>query len=427
MKRFLWSRPFLCLCALILGIIGTLIAYSLVPERYEIEGPLPHTVAAGTPEFRDTMNGMTGSTVLGGNRVTTLINGDEIFPAMLEAIETARTSIAFETYVYWSGEIAERFANAIAERARAGIEVRVLLDWQGSVPMEAHLIETMTEAGAHVVRFRPIHWYTLDRVNNRTHRKLLVVDGRIAFTGGVGIADEWLGDARNPDEFRETHYRVLGPAAAEFQNAFADNWLEGTGEALIGPTWYPPIEDEGPLAAHLVASNVGERQAMHLMNMIALASAQNHIRIGTPYFVPDDNMMAQLLDARQRGVEITVLVPGQYSNKPVVRAGSRHFWGDLLEAGIRFFEYEPTMYHAKVLIVDEAWTSIGSANFDERSFRLNDEANLNVFDRDFAFEQIAIFEDDLTVSREVTLDMWKNRPLRDKLSDWLFSHLRVQL
>lgn len=427
MKRFFRSRITIALIAIIAGIAATLLFTSFAPEKHELGHAVPHEIAASDPAFLDTMSGLLGSSVLGGNDIETLINGDEIFPAMLAAIEGAERSISFETYVYWSGEIAEQFANAIAERARAGVEVRVLLDWQGSTPMEPELIEAMAEAGAHVVRFRPVRWYTLDRVNNRTHRKLLVADGRVAFTGGVGIADEWKGDARNPDEFRETHYRVQGPAVAEFQGAFADNWVEATGEVLQGADWFPPPEDAGEIAAHLITSSVGERHAMHLMTMIAMASATDRIRIGTPYFVPDAIAVAQILEARRRGVAVDILLPGEHSNKQIVRSASRHFWGPMLEAGVRFYEYEPTMYHAKIIMVDEAWTSIGSANFDERSFRLNDEANLSIFDAGFTREQIAIFDEDLARSHEVSLAEWENRPWQEKVTDWVWSHLRVQL
>jgi cardiolipin synthase A/B len=374
-----------------------------------------------------TIDGLLGSSLSQGNRIETLRNGDAIFPAMLEAVRSAERTITFETYIYWSGFIARDFAEALAERAEAGVEVRVLLDWQGSVPMDRDLVEMMEAAGVRVERFRPIHWYTLDKINNRTHRKLLVVDGRVGFTGGVGIADEWLGDARHPGEWRETHYRVEGPTVAGLQEAFADNWIEATGEVLQGDGFFPPLEPVGDSLAHMVKSSTGAANRMHMMMMTAIASAESHVRIGTPYFVPDEVAKAQLLEARARGIEVEIIVPGPHMSKDFVRNASRHFWGPLLEAGVRIHEYQPTFFHAKIVIVDEAWATVGSSNFDERAFRLNDEANLGVFDPAFVREQVAIFEEDLGRTREITLEEWEQRPFRQKAVDWAWSWLRVQL
>jgi cardiolipin synthase A/B len=404
-----------------------LFAYNLAPDRRELRDPVPHAVAAGTPAFQRTLTGLFGSPALSGNAIDTLVNGDQIFPAMLSAIESAEVSVNFETYVYWSGKIAWRFAETLAERAQAGVPVRVLIDWQGSVPMDAAIHERMQSAGVRVERFRPPRWYTLDRMNNRTHRKLLIVDGRIGFTGGVGIGDEWLGNARYPNEWRETHYRVTGPIVATMQAAFVDNWTEATGELLQGDAFFPSLAPSGPIVAQMIASNSGERNVMHLMLMTALTSANRSIRIGTPYFVPDDIALAQLLKARRRGVDIDILVPGPHMNKQLVRSASRHFWGDLLAAGARIHEYQPTMYHPKIVIVDETWTTIGSANFDERSFRLNDEANVNVFDTAFARHQAAMFDADIALAREISHSEWRNRPWRQRLTDWAWSWLRVQM
>jgi cardiolipin synthase A/B len=278
-----------------------------------------------------------------------------------------------------------------------------------------------------VVRFRPLRWYTLDRLNNRTHRKLLIVDGRVGFTGGVGISDDWLGDARNPDEWRESHYRVEGPIVAMLQGAFVSNWVEDTGEVLQGEAHFPPLERAGEVVAKLVVSTTGSRNYMHLMLMTVIAAAERHIRITTPYFVPGEVAMEQLLQARDQGVEVDVIVPGEHIDQEIVGRASRHFWGRLLEAGVRIHEYQPTFIHAKLLVVDTAFVSVGSTNFDERSFRLNDEANLNVFDTEFACDQIRVFEDDLARSRQVTLEDWENRSLREKFVDWSASWFRPQI
>jgi cardiolipin synthase A/B len=402
------------------------IVLNLAPDRRELRAPVVSQLGTSDPEFRRSMSGLYGSNLLGGNRVETLVNGDRIFPAMLEAIRQAQVSINFETYVYWSGRIADEFADALIERAQAGVEVRVMLDWVGSIPMEAGLVQRMEAAGVRIVRFRPLHWYTLDRINNRTHRKFLIVDGRIGFTGGVGIADDWLGDARGPEEWRETHYRVTGPVVAMMQGAFVSNWVEDTGEVLQGPAFFPPLEPAGDSVAQLVVSSTGSRNYIHLMLMTVLAAAEQRIRIATPYFVPDDVGLAQLIAARARGVEVDILVPGPETNKPQVRRASRAFWGPLLEAGVRIHEYQPTFLHAKLLVVDEAFVSVGSANFDERSFRLNDEANLNVFDAGFARGQARMFDADVAAARQITLEEWQNRPFLVRVRDWGWSWFRAQ-
>ncbi len=413
---------------LVLAGAVVVVALNMMPERRDLREIIPHNHSVSDPQFLRTMDGIFGGGVRVGHTVETLLNGDEIFPAMLADIEAAERTINFETFVYWSGSIARRFAETLAEKARGGVEVRVLLDWAGSIPFDPDLIEIMEAGGVEVHRFRPIRWYTIDRLNNRTHRKLLIVDGNVGFTGGVGIGDEWLGDARNPSEYRENHYRITGPAVLDMQAAFAENWLEATGEVLQGDLFYPEQEASGDLVAQLVKSSpYGGSRSMHQMLMMSLASATSHIRIGMAYFVPDEIALNQLLDATARGVEIDIIVPGPHMAEDVVRSASRHFWGDLLRAGVRIHEFQPTMYHTKFLIVDEDWVSIGSSNFDERSFRLNDEANLNVHGRAFALEQIAVFEDDLARSRTITLAEWENRPMSEKVVDWLSSLLRVQL
>lgn len=407
--------------------IAIIAALNLMPDRRELRAPVTATIGTSDPAFTRSMAGLYGSNLLAGNQVETLQNGDMIFPAMIEAIRDARFSINFETYVYWSGQIAEEFADALAERARAGVEVRVLMDWVGSRPMEAELLDRMEAAGVMITRFRPVRWYTINRMNNRTHRKLLVVDGRIGFTGGVGIADAWRGNARNPDEYRENHYRVTGPVVAMLQGAFVSNWVEDSGEILRGDSFFPQLEPEGEMVAQLTISSTGSRNYIHMMLMTALAAAERHIRIATPYFVPDDVAIAQIVAARARGVEVDILLPGPDINKPAVRRASRALWGPLLHAGVRIHEYEPTFLHAKLLIVDDAFTSVGSTNFDERSFRLNDEANLNVFDTEFARAQIAMFQTDLAAAHQITLEEWAARPWTTRAVDWAWSWLRPQL
>ncbi len=410
-----------------LGALGCLAAFTLLPEPQELKQPLPHHLASSDEQFRTSMGALFGSSYIPGNRVETLVNGVRIFPAMLSAIREARQTISFETYIYWRGAIAEEFADALSIKAREGLSVKVLLDWVGSLPMDERLIQRMRDAGVEVVRFRPVTWYTLDRVNNRTHRKLLIIDGRVGFTGGVGIADEWNGDARRPNEWRDNHYRVEGPAAAEFQAAFAEHWIEATGELLLGDRFFPDIAPAGDHAAQVVVSSTHQRNTMHLMLMTALAAAQKSIRIATPYFVPDELTRQQLLEARKRGVEIEIIVPGPRTDARIVRKASRHLWGDLLQAGVKISEYQPTFFHCKLVIVDDIWASVGSTNIDDRALRLNDEANINLFDREFARTQLALFDKDIAASRPYTLSDWQNRSSREKFSDWLASLARSQI
>ncbi|WP_274630922.1 phospholipase D-like domain-containing protein [Arvimicrobium flavum] len=414
--------------AFVLCAVLFVVVLNLVPERRDVRQPIPFEFAVSDPQFLRTMSGIFEDGVTSGHQIDTLINGDEIFPAMLGAIKGAEDTVNFLTYIYWSGEVAEQFASALARKATEGVAVRVLLDWAGSIPFDQRLIDKMEAAGVKVHRFRPLKWYSIDRVNNRTHRKLLIVDGVLGFTGGVGVGDEWKGDARNPDEWRDNHYRVQGPVVSKMQAAFAENWLEATNEVLKGDRFYPKQRAAGALLAqHVTSSPAGGSQSMHQAMLMALAAAERHIRIGMGYFAPDEVMIAQLLDARRRGVEIDVLIPGEEIDVPIVRRASRHQWGRLLEAGIRIHEYLPTNYHTKVVIVDQQWTTIGSANFDERSFRLNDEANMNVFDQGFAQRHIEDFSRDLSQSRQVTLQAWQNRPLLDKIRDWGANLLRTQI
>jgi cardiolipin synthase A/B len=416
----------------VIGLAASFLVFitvlNLAPERRQVRNPIEHTFSTSDPQFLRTMNSVFGDDILPGHRIDTLVNGDEIFPAMLAAIAGARSTVNFETYIYWSGEIAYRFAETLAERSRAGVEVRVLVDWVGSQPFDQDVVDIMLDAGVAFERFRPVHWYTLDRVNNRTHRKILVVDGVIGFTGGVGIGDEWKGDARNPSEWRDNHYMIEGPAVAGLQAAFAENWLEARGEVLLGDRFYPEIAAEGEAAAQTIKSSPeGGSRSMHQMLLMALAAADSHIRIAMAYFVPDDVSIRQLIEARERGVEIDIILPNHLTDAAVVRYASRHFWGELLDAGIRIHEYQPTMYHPKFLVVDDNWVTMGSANFDERSFRINDEANVNVYDEAFAAEHIAIFKEDLARSRLISRAEWQERGLVTKISDWFWSTFRAQL
>ena len=412
-----------------LGTVAiTLVVMNFLTPEKKLQRKVDHRYRIDDPQFRREMSVLMGPSVLPGNLVTPLQNGQEIFPAMLAAIRGATTSITFETYIYWSGGIGEKFSDALCERARAGLPVSVTIDWAGSIKMKAELLEGMEQAGVRVHRYRPLHWYHLGRMNNRTHRKLLVVDGRIAFTGGVGIADQWEGSAGDPDHWRDSHYRVEGPVVAQFQAAFNDNWIKTTGEVLNGPEYFPALTCAGAVDAHLfVASPAGGGESMHLMFLLAIAAAGQAIDISASYFVPDDLTSQALITARRREVRVRILVPGKHIDSTAVRLRSRASWGPLLEAGVEIYEYEPTMMHAKLLVIDRAFVSVGSTNFDIRSFRLNDEASLNLYCARFAADMTAVFEDDLGRAAPYSYAQWKDRPLREKLTERLLWPIRSQL
>jgi cardiolipin synthase len=347
---------------------------------------------------------------------------------MLAAIRGATRTITFETYIYWSGAIGRDFAEALAERARNGVKVHVLLDWVGSAKMDSSLMSTLSAAGVEVRKFHPPHWSHLGRMNNRTHRKLLVVDGRTGFTGGVGVAPPWTGGAQDPSHWRDTHFQVDGPVVAQMQSVFIDNWIKVTGEVLHGPDYFPALAPAGPSRAQMFSSSPsGGSESMQLMYLLAVTAASRTIDLSASYFVPDALTLQALVAAMQRGVKLRIVVPGQHIDSETVRRASRAAWGPLLAAGAVIAEYGPTMYHCKVMIVDGMLVSVGSTNFDNRSFRLNDEATLNVVDKDFASLQTATFEADLARSHQVTRAEWLARPFRERVGEVLASVLGSQL
>ncbi len=412
-----------CATALLLAL-----ARNFTGAEKKLERKIEHRHAIADAQFQREMSVMMGPAILPGNHVVALQNGIEIFPAMLEAIRGARSSITFETYIYWSGEIGDTFTEALSERARAGVPVHVTIDWVGSIKMDQALIERMEAAGVEVERYRPLHWYTISRMNYRTHRKLLVVDGRIGFTGGVGIADQWQGDAGDPEHWRETHFRIEGPVVAQLQAAFNDNWIKTTGEVLNGERYFPPLEPVGDMRAHLfLASPSGGSESMHLMYLLSIAAAEHSIDLAASYFVPDELAIKALVAACARGVRVRILVPGEHIDSDAVRLTSRASWGPLLEAGVEIREYQPTMMHTKLLVIDSELVSVGSTNFDIRSFRLNDEASLNVYDRAFGAQMTAAFEKDLALGKAYSLESWRKRPLREKIAERVLYPIRSQL
>jgi len=415
------------LTALATGAL-VLLALNFTAGEKKVQQQLPRLYSTASPDFERALGSLLGPGIVGGNAVTELLNGDQIFPPMLAAIQGAKKSITFETYIYWSGDIGKQFADALSERARAGVRVHVLLDWVGSAKMDESYLTEMKEAGVQIEKFHKPHWYNLARLNNRTHRKLLVVDGQVGFTGGVGIAPQWMGNAQDPDHWRDSHYLVRGPVVAQMQATFLDNWLKVTGKVLHGALYFPPIAPAGAQKAQMFSSSPSSgSESMQLMYHLAITAAERSIDLSVAYFVPDELTQKHLMDALARGVRVRFITPGEHTDTDTVKAASRATWGPLLQAGALIYEYQPTMYHCKVMIVDQLLVSVGSTNFDNRSFRLNDEANLNVYDAAFARRQTEVFEDDLKRSRRVTYEEWLNRPLREKAHEKLTGWLRSQL
>jgi cardiolipin synthase len=413
-------------------IVATLIIVVLMinfrtPAK-KIQHQVHHLYGVVDPQLEREMGTLLGPAILTGNRITALHNGDEIFPAMLKAIRAAQSTINFETYIYWSGRTGEEFARALIERASAGIKVHLMLDWLGSEKMTPHLVREMRGAGVEVERYHALHWYSLGKLNNRTHRKVLIVDGRIGFTGGVGIADQWAGHAQDPDHWRDMHFQIEGPVVAQFQAAFLDNWIETTGRVLTGDTYFPALSPVGSLKMHMfISSPAGGSESMRLMYLMAITAAEQSIDIEAAYFIPDALMSRELVRARSRGVRVRILLPDKHIDSETVRIATKRAWGPLLESGVEIHEYEPTMLHCKMLIFDHYMVSVGSTNFDMRSFELNDEASLNIYNAEFAKRMTDVFEEDLKVSTPYNLLRWQRRPWLEKVAEVVLIPIKSQL
>ena len=377
---------------------------------------------------RRVLEGLLGVPATDGNLVDVLRNGDEIFPAMLEAIEQAEHTVDFCTYVYWSGDIADRFATALSDRARAGVRVRVLLDAVGAAQMSRTLIQQMEEAGCDVRWFREVKNTSPGGINRRTHRKVLVCDEDIAFTGGVGIAEEWEGDARDPSEWRDTHFRVRGPAVDGLRAAFVSDWAETGAELFDEHDRFPEQPIPGPSTVQVVRcpSVIGWSEIATVVTAL-LRLAKERIHLTTAYFVPDEHMLKLLTDAAARGVHVDVLMPGEHTDKRIVQVAGEADYEALLEAGVNVWRYGPTMIHAKILTVDGLVACVGSANYDPRSFGLNEEANLVVFDADLVDVLDGHFAEDLARSDRVDPEEWSKRGLLQRAVESVTQILDPQL
>jgi cardiolipin synthase len=369
-------------------------------------------------EFRRSLDTLS-SHVVGGNSAELLQNGDEIFPAMTRDIRQAKATVNLETYIFQPDEAGRQFASAMIDAARRGVEVRLLIDDYGS--KLGDLEEPLKAAGVKFKVYRPIRVYSIYKIGKRTHRKLLIVDGKIGYTGGLGIDKRWLGDARNTGEWRDNQVRVEGPVVAEMQSLFSEDWTYTTGEILAGDGFYPKLVPVGTVEAEAVKASRGDASSVpKMLYYMAIQSAQHSILIQNAYFLPDAQTRDALIRATRRGVDVRVMVPGTHIDLPMVRLSSRSHYGPMLDAGIKIYEYEPTMMHNKTFIVDGVFSTVGSINFDQRSMGKNAEDSLAFYDRDFAAKLTAMFEDDWKKCKKITRKDWEHRGLATRMSEMLF-------
>jgi len=407
------------LLALILVVVN---GCASVGEHYSITA-----VELGEPSFFPTMEGNTRSPIVPGNRVQILLNGDELFPPLLEAIRGARKSITFTQYVYEKGDVSQRIAEALAERCRAGVGVNILLDYTGSLGFPSEYGTLLTTSGCHLAWFHPLQPWQPNRFNKRTHRRVLVVDGRIGFTGGFGINQKWTGDGMVRGHWRDTDARVEGPVVEYLQAAFAEDWRQATGIVLAGDAYFPRLSSGGSVHAQVVASSpAGGSSDAYLHFLLAIGSARHTVFLTNPYFVPDARMTQALLNAVGRGVRVVVLVPGVIDH-PLVREAGRRDFGPLLQAGIEIYEYQPALLHAKTMVIDGVFVTLGSINLDNRSFALNQELNLTIYDREIGRRMQQVFATDLSRSAPVTYEAWKRRGLMARVYEFIALPIKNQL
>jgi len=410
------SRRLLAALGIILLVCGAFLLIAQDEETLRVRSEL----AAGDPAFPDYVASLVGTAATNGDRYVALTNGDQIFPPMLASIRSARRRISFETYIYDRGDLADRFTSELTAAARRGVVVRILIDALGSQQIGAETIDRLRN-GCHVARFNPVHWYSLHRINYRTHRKILVVDGEIGFTGGAGVAEYWTGNAQDAEHWRESHIEVRGPAVRYLEAAFYQNWLKAAGQAT--PALDPPPPAAGGARSVVTwSSPEGGSSSVKMLYLLTIAAARRTLDIQSPYFITDESTAWALDEAVRRGVRVRVLVEGDITDAKAVKFASRALYERMLRQGIAIHEYVPTMMHAKAVIADDTWSIVGSANFDNRSLELNDELNVGVADADLARQLTAQFEADLRRTRRLDLEAWRNRPRLERAREVFWSY-----
>jgi cardiolipin synthase A/B len=399
-----------------LGILGSL----FLPDWPSDDFTVGFEAAPGSEQFMQWTSGYLNSPILQGGQVAILQNGDAFYPAMLEAIRQAKDSVNFEVYIFEPDEVGRQFIDAFKERAQAGVEVRLLLDGFGGMKMTRRYRDELTQAGVTVSRFRPFGLRSLVRFYKRTHRRAIVIDGRIAFTGGAAVSKKWKGNVTNRHEWRDSMTRVTGPMVAGIQSAFANNWVYCCGEVIAGPRFFPTLDrGPGPCGLSIVSSPSDAMQPIRLLFWVSFINARKRIWISNSYFIPDMRLRRAVADRARSGVDVRILVPGNHTDAVPVQAAGRSYYEELLSAGVRIFEFQAAMMHAKTAVVDSAWSVVGSANLDERSMELNEENVLGVADREFALAIERGVAEDFTRSREILLEEWRKRSLFRRGMEWV--------
>ena len=412
-----------------LGLLAAaIVVYVFAPRERAPQYGLDHDFPIKSDEFLSTIVGATGAPFRAGNSFDIYNNGDEFYPVMVDAIHEARESITVEAYIYWEGNIGKMFAEALAAKAGEGVTVKILLDSVGSSSIGAELLGILEKGGCQVRWYNPIHWYSISRLNNRTHRKSLIIDGHTGFTGAAGIADHWMGKAETSEHWRDIMVRVRGEAVVPLQTGFARNWLQTTGELVTGATFYPKLRRYGQLDLQTILSSpeTGSSE-VQIMYYLSIACARESILIANPYFVPDDIAIQTLVEARRRGVDVKIMVTGIHNDVLITRLNSIRLYGRLLASGVEIYEYNRTMMHHKYMTCDGIWSTIGTTNFDNRAFALNEENNVCIYDREVARRFERIFREDLSACERIEYKRWRKRSIVQKVCEHLASFLKEQV
>jgi cardiolipin synthase len=397
-------------------------------RRHTIDYHFDHTFSVRDPEFIGSALALANPVLLPGNKIDLLQNGDEYFPAMLQAIGAARKTINFEAFIFYSDPVGCQFRDALCARARAGVEVRVLLDGIGSGwRLKNSDVRQMKDAGCKFAYYHPTHSWRVDRTNRRSHRRILVVDGKIGFSGAVGFAEKWSGHAQDKNHWRDTHMRIEGPLVAELQAAFQEHWVKTFQEALSGADQFPELPASGDLKAQVVPSRSFSMAPIPLVQAVAFTAAEKRISITNAYCTPTRDQVEQLVKAVRRGVDVRLLLPGPNNDQPMTKSAGRAAYGKMLEGGVKIFEYQPTMIHEKSMVIDGLFSMLGSSNFDSRSSEINEELDVVVYDQSFGRKMETVFEKDLGQSKEYTLEEFKKRSLWERTTEWLMLPFRSQL
>jgi cardiolipin synthase len=414
---------------LALGFLAIVLIFCLfVIRRHTLEYHLEHSFTVRDPEFFGSALALSDPVPIAGNKIELLANGDEYFPAMLKAIRAAEKTVNFAAYILHSDEVGRQFRDAFCERAKAGIEVRILLDGIGSGwSLDNSDVRMMREAGCKFAYYHSTASWRVDRTNRRSHRRVLVVDGKIAFTGSVGFSRQWAGHAQDKEHWRDTHLRIEGPLVAKLQWAFEEHWVKTFEETLSGAGHFPPLTNAGDLKAQLIASHSFSMAPVPLVQATAFAAAEKRIWITNPYCTPTDDQVDLLVKAVRRGVDVRLLLPGENNDQPLTKSAGRAAYGRMLEGGVKIFEYQPTMIHTKSMVVDGFFSMLGSSNLDARSSEINEELDVVVADEKFGREMENVFEKDLRAAREYTLQDFKNRSWWERTTEWLMLPFRSQL